>query len=94
MVNDMKEKILSILEESDKALSIDELDSALNLNTIEETKEFSDALRELEDSYEIYRSNKNRYMLLENSNLRKGKLCKNNAKSVTREARRLKRLQI
>lgn len=77
MVNDMKEKILSILEESDKALSIDELDSALNLNTIEETKEFSNALRELEDSYEIYRSNKNRYMLLENSNLRKGILRMN-----------------
>ena len=77
MVNDMKEKILSILEESDKALSIDELDSALNLNTIEETKEFSDALRELEDSYEIYRSNKNRYMLLGNSNLRKGILRMN-----------------
>lgn len=77
MVNDMKERILSILKESDKALSIDELDSALNLNTIEETKEFSDALRELEDSYEIYRSNKNRYMLLENSNLRKGILRMN-----------------
>ena len=77
MVNDMKEKILSILEESDKALSIDELDSALNLNTIEETKAFSDALRELEDSYEVYRSNKNRYMLLENSNLRKGILRMN-----------------
>ncbi len=77
MVNDMKEKILNILKESDKALSIDELDSALNLNTIEETKEFSDALRELEDSYEIYRSNKNRYMLLENSNLRKGILRMN-----------------
>ena len=77
MVNDMKEKILSILKESDKALSIEELDSALNLNTIEETKEFSDALRELEDSYEIYRSNKNRYMLLENSNLRKGILRMN-----------------
>ena len=77
MVNDMKEKILSILKESDKALSTEELDTALNLNTIEETKEFSDALRELEDSYEIYRSNKNRYMLLENSNLRKGILRMN-----------------
>ena len=77
MVNAMKEKILSILKESDKALSINELDSALNLNTIEETKAFSDSLRELEDSYEIYRSNKNRYMLLENSNLRKGILRMN-----------------
>ena len=36
----MKEKILNILEESDKALSIEEMDQLLNLNTIEETKEF------------------------------------------------------
>ena len=73
----MKEKILNILEESDKALSIEEMDQLLNLNTIEETKEFSDALRELEDSFEIYHSNKNRYMLLKNSNLRKGTLKMN-----------------
>ena len=53
----MKEKILEVLENSDKALSISELDDLLNLNTIEETKEFSDALRALEESYEIYCSN-------------------------------------
>ena len=73
----MKEKILEVLENSDKALSISELDDLLNLNTIEETKEFSDALRALEESYEIYCSNKGRYMLLINSNLRKGILRMN-----------------
>ena len=73
----MKNKILEILEKSDKALSIEELDSLLGLTTIEETKEFSDCLRELEDEFVIYHSNKDRYMLLENSNLRKGILRMN-----------------
>lgn len=73
----MKNRIVEILEKSDKALSIEELDSLLSLSTIEETKEFSDALRELEDDFTVYHSNKDRYMLLENSNLRKGILRMN-----------------
>ena len=73
----MKNRILEILEKSDKALSIEELDSLLGLTTIEETKEFSDCLRELEDEFIIYHSNKDRYMMLENSNLRKGILRMN-----------------
>lgn len=73
----MKEKILEILTESNKALSFEELDNELNLNSIEETKDFSDALRELEEEYEIYCSNKGRYMLLSNSTLRKGILRMN-----------------
>ncbi len=70
----MEEKILEILRKSGKALSIEELDSCLELNTIEETREFSDALRKLEVEYKVYHSNKDRYMLLEDSNLRKGRL--------------------
>ena len=73
----MKNRILEILQKSDKALSIEELDSLLGLSTIEETKEFSDVLRELEDEFAIYHSNKDRYMILENSNLRKGILRMN-----------------
>src|SRR5574344_2361909 len=73
----MKEKILEALKNSDKALSINELDAILKLDNIEETKEFSDALRELEEDYEIYHTNKDRYMLLENSQLRKGILRAN-----------------
>ncbi|MGN1000816.1 MAG: ribonuclease R [Bacilli bacterium] len=73
----MEEKILEILKKSDKALSIEELDSSLGLNTVEQTKEFSDALRKLEEKYEVYHSNKNRYMLLGDSNLRKGILRMN-----------------
>lgn len=73
----MEERILEILENSDKALSISELDSILGLKTIEETKEFSDSLRKLEQEYTIYRSNKDRYMMLNKSNLRKGILKMN-----------------
>ena len=73
----MKNRIVEILEKSDKALSLEELDSLLGLSTIEETKEFSDALRELEDDFTVYHSNKDRYMILENSNLRKGILRMN-----------------
>ena len=73
----MREKILNILEKSDKALSLEELDRELNITTILETKELSDSLRNLESEYEIYCSNKGRYMLLKNSNLRKGILRMN-----------------
>ena len=73
----MREKILNLLSDSNKALSIEEMDNLLQLNSIEETKEFSDALRTLEEEYEIYCSNKGRYMLLSNSTLRKGILRMN-----------------
>ncbi len=73
----MEDKILSILEKSDKALSIEELDSLLVLDNVEKTKEFSDAIRNLEKDYKIYCSNKGRYMLLKHSNLRKGILKTN-----------------
>ena len=68
----MEEKILDILDKSDRALSIEELDKALDIHTVEDTKLFSDSLRALEENYKIYCSNKGRYMLLKNSNLRKG----------------------
>ena len=73
----MKEKILEILENSDKALSFVELDSLLGLDTVEQTEEFSNTLRSLTENYEIYCSNKGKYMLLKNSNLRKGILRMN-----------------
>ena len=73
----MREKILNVLKNANRALTIEEMDGLLNLNSIEETKEFSDELRLLEEEYEIYCSNKGRYMLLSNSTLRKGVLRMN-----------------
>ena len=73
----MEDRILNILRESNKALSIDEIDRLLDIDTIEETRKLNECLRTLEENYDIYCSNKGRYMLLENSNLRKGILRMN-----------------
>ncbi len=68
----MEDRILEILKQYGRALSIEEIDSALNIKTVEETQELLKSLRELEEKVAIYHSNKDRYMLFENSNLRKG----------------------
>jgi len=68
----MKDRVLEILKSYDRALSFEEIDSALNIKTVEETEELISALRELEESVDIYHSNKDKYMIFENSNLRKG----------------------
>jgi len=68
----MKDRVLEILKSYDRALSFEEIDSALNIKTVEESEELISALRELEESVDIYHSNKDKYMIFENSNLRKG----------------------
>ncbi len=73
----MRDKILEILREQNRALKYDELDSLLNINTIEETKEVLDLLKELELEGEIYHSNKDKYMLFSASRLKKGELSIN-----------------
>lgn len=70
----MKERIIEALKKVHRALNYEEIDSLLNNKTIEETKEMSEALDELEKDGEIYHSNKNKYMLFSDSNLRKGTL--------------------
>ena len=67
----MKERIIEVLKKVRRALNYEEMDSLLNLKTIEETKEMNESLKELEDDGEIYFSNKNKYMLFSDSNLRK-----------------------
>ncbi len=68
----MREEILKKLEEYGRALSFEELDSALNIKSIEETNILQETLKDLESAGEIYHSNKDKYMLFSNSNLRKG----------------------
>ena len=68
----MKERIIDALKSVNRALKYEEIDSLLNIKTIEETREMSDALEELEKDGEIYHSNKDKYMLFSDSNLRKG----------------------
>lgn len=68
----MRNDILNILKNSDKALDIYELHDMLHINTVEGAKELSDELRKLTDEVVVYHSNKDKYMMLEKSHLRKG----------------------
>lgn len=70
----MRDRILEALKKVGRALKYEEIDSLLNIKTIEETKEMADALEELEKNGDIYHSNKDKYMLFSDSNLRKGVL--------------------
>lgn len=68
----MKEDILQLLKTSDGALSIYSIQDQLHLKTVEEIKKLQKVLQELEEEVLIYHSKKNKYMLLENSHLKKG----------------------
>ena len=68
----MKDKVLDILKDSQSALSIEEIDSLLNNTTIEQTQELIDVINQLEKKAEIYRSNKNKYMLFSNCPFKQG----------------------
>ena len=73
----MQEQILEILKEHDRAFSVDELNDLLQLNSLEEFKELLKNLNELEDNLKIYRTNKNNYMLFNNSHLKIGRMLAN-----------------
>ena len=68
----MREEILSILRNSDKALTVYDIQDKLGVSTVEGTKEVIQVLHELEEEVVIYHSNKDKYMMLDNSHLRKG----------------------
>ena len=71
----MRERIIEILKNSDRALNYEEIDSLLNNKSIEETREMSETLRELEEEGIVYYSNKKKYMLFDmNSSLKRGTL--------------------
>ena len=73
----MRDDIINVLNNSDKALTIYELQDALDLHSVEEVRELSEELRKMEEEVIIYCSNKGRYMMLEKSHLRKGVLRAN-----------------
>ena len=68
----MKDKVIGILKKSDKALTIFELEDELNLIDVEEVRQLQDILSFLEKEAVIYHSNKDKYMMLEDSHLKRG----------------------
>ena len=73
----MEDRVLEILKESDKALTIDEIALKLGISNTNEIRELIELLNDMEDDAIIYHSNKNKYMLLEYSHLYKGVLRTN-----------------
>lgn len=68
----MKEKVVEVLKESDKALNIYEIQDRLGIKEVDEIKELQECLNNLEKDATIYHSNKDRYMMLEDSHLHRG----------------------
>ncbi|MEG0994781.1 MAG: ribonuclease R [Bacilli bacterium] len=73
----MKEKLLEILEQSDKALSVFEIEKLFNFHTAEDLRALTACLALLEKEMLVYHTNKDRYMLLSKSHLKKGQLRAN-----------------
>ena len=70
----MENKILELLNNKDVSYSVEEIENYLNINTVDDLKELLKVLNDMEDNYQIYRTRKNKYMLFDNSNLKRGKL--------------------
>ena len=68
----MKDDILNILKNNDKAMDVIELQDALGLKDSKELEELIKVLKEMEDETLLYHTKKDKYMLLENSPVRKG----------------------
>ena len=68
----MNEKVVEVLKNIDKALTIYEIQDKLNLKTVEEIRQLQESLNEMEKDAIIYHSNKDRYMMLEKSLLHRG----------------------
>ena len=68
----MRDDIINILSNCDKAIDIYEIQHLLGIESIDDIKLLGDELRKLEDEAIVYHSNKDKYMLLEKSHLKKG----------------------
>lgn len=73
----MEEKILEFLKKENKAYTVSELEEGLGLTTLDELKELMKTLNEMERSLKVYHTNKNKYMLFNNSNLKIGRMIGN-----------------
>ena len=73
----MKDKIIDLLMRRNKALTIYDIKNELKLDSEEELKDLMESLALLEGEYQIYHTNKDRYMLFNNSHLRIGKMITN-----------------
>lgn len=73
----MKEQILDILRKENKALSVYEINDLLGLKSSDDLQELLKNSEELINDVKIYHTNKDKYLLFENSHLKTGRLIVN-----------------
>lgn len=73
----MKEQILEILKRENKALGVYEINDLLGLKSSNDLQELLKNLEELINDVKIYHTNKDKYLLFENSHLKTGRLIVN-----------------
>ncbi len=73
----MKEKLVAYLKEMMVAASFDEIKENLKITTVEQTKQLIEEIDKLEKEAIIYITRKNKYMLIEHSHLKIGRLMVN-----------------
>ena len=73
----MRDTIINLLKKEKKAYSLMDLDSLLNLKTVEDYQELTEIVQSLEEEGILYHTNKDKFMLMEDSSYRKGKLSVN-----------------
>ncbi len=73
----MEERIIELLKNTDKALSVEEINDSLGFDSVDELKQLLKTLNEMEDSLKIYRTKKNNYLLFTNSHLKLGMMIAN-----------------
>ena len=72
VVNDMKEKIVEILKNMNKALSLEEIMDFISISSAEDIRALQMTLDALVKEAVVYCSNKGKYMLMKNSPVKKG----------------------
>lgn len=70
----MEERIIECIKQEKRALSVHELETMLNLSSVNDLKELLKVLNGLEESAVLYHTKKDRYMLFQDSNSRVGML--------------------
>lgn len=74
----MKEQIINILKDIHEAKTLMEINDLLNLHTVEEYKELSKNVTELVADYELFKTKKDKYLLIKNCpGLKIGKIAIN-----------------
>ena len=68
----MRDNIINVLENCDRAVDIYELQNLLGITELSDITLLNEELRKLEDEVIVYHSNKDKYMMLEKSHLKKG----------------------